>query len=1036
MKIISGVLATVFIAILLCTPLFSQTNLTGAIVGRAQDSSGAIIPGVEVTIASPSMIGGTRTQVTDEQGAYRFELLSPGTYRVSFGLPGFKTMNIEGVDVTAGITRTIPGTMEVAATGEEVTVTSQAPTIDLEAATVGFNWSQKMIEDLPWSRSLTSISDMIPGARVSSFDIGNSSFGSGSNIASSVGGNNVVIIDGLIWCQTYEDYGSFEEMNITTSMKGADQMGSGITINMAVKSGSNQFHGNFSGSYDNGSMSQSNITPTLLSQGYTPGSSSVTHFRDVYGDIGGPVLKDRVWFYVAYRDAYQGTFVPGFFDVAGGSPAVFWTKLRDPTGKMSYQINSKMKFDASWGLGDKWQPYRGGNSLNPLDSTQDQNAWADQGPVGKFTDIIDSKTTATFQIARGGYWWPAYAYPLNPGQGVQLGLLSGGTQPLPTVNGVTATGTGPIGVRVTDSTTKATDGGYLANYDRPIRWQWNADISHIFNIAGKANEFKGGYFGWWDKDETINFGYPYQELYTYKSLSTDVCPNSNICSNYFLHPNSVTIYDYSNTSATGSGYKGFYLNDKLTANRKLTVNVGLRFDRTTSYEPAQGNNGSMYFTSANKIPRITQVQNPDGSIAVFPIFHQFSPRISFAYDLFGNGKVALKGGYGRYIGMSSSPGSIPGQGAFNPIASRSCTYNNWNGIIPYVPNPGPDGIIGTADDVNLSKACTGGSTTAIRNYAPNLTPSYLDEYEGGIDVGLSRNYALRFNISRKFSIPSQKTINVLTPYSTYTAQTCVPDPGRDGVLSIADGGPTLNPKTGLANNSTDDNPTGPVCTTTVPVANTNFNLTNVLYQDYNRSLHEDESAATYFNLTFNKNYANKWSFVADFGESFSRATSAIPLTPDQMMYNHTGDFPTWNQTFKMNGTYELPKLPLFIGHRSLGGFMWASTFTSQSGAWYGRSAQVTDVRGTTATQLLEGQVGRYPWIFDWDQRISKKFSLGDIQSLEVKWDLFNTMNASTVQTWKSTTSTSSTYLRPDGTPYVPGTILPQRIYEWSASYKF
>src|SRR3954471_6264288 len=86
-------------------PAWAQNQTTGAVTGRATDASGALIPGVEVTISSPAMIGGTRTAPTDEQGSFRFTLLPTGTYRVSFALPGFKTLNIEGVDVNAGATR-------------------------------------------------------------------------------------------------------------------------------------------------------------------------------------------------------------------------------------------------------------------------------------------------------------------------------------------------------------------------------------------------------------------------------------------------------------------------------------------------------------------------------------------------------------------------------------------------------------------------------------------------------------------------------------------------------------------------------------------------------------------------------------------------------------------------------------------------------------------------------------------------------------------------------------------------------------------
>ena len=420
----------------------------------------------------------------------------------------------------------------VSATAEEVTVTSQAPAIDLEAATVGVNWSQKMIDDLPWSRSLTGISEMIPGTYATSYDVGNSNFGNGSSISATLGGRSggtVVMIDGLVWCQTYADYGSFEEMNVTTNAKGADQMNSGITVNMVVKSGGNQFHGNFSTSYQNGSMQSVNVSPTLLAQGYPVGSNKFTHFTDYYGDIGGPILKDKFWFYAAYRQGYQGQFIPGFNSAVGGGAAVSFSELDDPTAKLSYQITSKQKLEAYWGLGRKWQPYRGASALEPQDATQDQNAWADQGPVFTWTDIINSKTTAQVRLSRGGYWWPAYAYSMPSGLGPtiasNLGCASDTTgapcpagttfQPLPLY---TSFGVPNVGAHISDTTSTAVDGSYDTNYSRPIRWQWNGDFSHVMTIGGKANEVKVGYMGWWDKSYSIDFRYPNQQAYIFKSL--------------------------------------------------------------------------------------------------------------------------------------------------------------------------------------------------------------------------------------------------------------------------------------------------------------------------------------------------------------------------------------------------------------------------------------------------------------------------------------------------------------------------------------
>jgi hypothetical protein len=212
------------LALLLCLPAFSQMNLTGTIGGRAQDSIGSIIPGVDVTITSPAMIGGARKAVTDEQGVYRFELLAVGTYRVSFALPGFKTLNLDGVDVTSGSTRTINGAMEVATGAEEVTVTSQAPEIDLEAATVGVNFSEKLVADLPWSRTTSGVYQMIPGTYTTGYDIVDSSDGTALS-APRVGGRpggSVLTFDCLAWCMTSPDFGQFEEVK-SDIRKGADR---------------------------------------------------------------------------------------------------------------------------------------------------------------------------------------------------------------------------------------------------------------------------------------------------------------------------------------------------------------------------------------------------------------------------------------------------------------------------------------------------------------------------------------------------------------------------------------------------------------------------------------------------------------------------------------------------------------------------------------------------------------------------------------------------------------------------------------------
>jgi hypothetical protein len=1067
---ISGLLAVLLICSL---PAFSQT-LTSNITVRAEDSSAAVVPGVEVTISSPAMIGGSRKEITDETGSYRFTLLPPGTYRVSFALPGFKTLNIDDNSVTAGNTITVVGKMEVATTAEEVTVNSQAPTIDLEEATVGVNISQKMMDELPWSRSLYGASMMTPGVYSTGFDIGNSNFGTSSSIAARNGGRsggNVVSVDGLVWCQSYMDYGSFEEMNVSTNAKGADQMNSGITLNTVVKSGGNMFHGNLSTKYQNGSMQSVNASADLVAQGFPVGSNKFTHFTDYYGDVGGPILKDKLWFYTAERWGYQGTYIPGFTNAVGGDPSVFYTELKSITAKLTYQLTPSQKLEAYMGLPDKFQPYRGGNALTPRDATQDQDSWSSQGPMLTYTNIIDPKTTVTAKITRGGYWWPSYTYGFNgdvAGKEPNVAQLINGQlvmAPLPTT---TWTGIQNVGLHISDTTTSAVDGAYYSFYARPIRWQETVDFTRFTSIKQKNNEVKVGFMGWWDKDYTIYPGYPNYESYTYKSLPSETCPNSAICSNYFQHPYRVTVYnDPTKISLAGNGsglYRALYFNDKITWNRKLTLNVGVRWDWNKSVLPAQGNTGEGPYSSAYVIKdSIDYYPNPDGSQAKFPVYSLLSPRLSFAYDVTGTGRIAIKGSYGRYVGITSGPGSQPGIGGADPLNSESCTFN-WDGSMPFKPNFGAQNYLGSPTNVGLVGSCAklqvvNGVTTPVASYHwdPNLKPSYVNEFTGTLDVGISKDYSFRVNIQRKFERNTYKTINLNVPVSAYTAARCVTDPGPDGILGTAD-----------------DVPNG-ACFSAVPTSNPVLNApASTYYAPNDESTHEGDNSFTAYVFTFNGKYANRLNFVGSYGIDMSHTNPLNPFTtvngtvygtyapsatcptptgvtnpsgtsfkcegPNAFAYNAAiAAAPTvWSQSLKMSGIYGLPDLLPFFSKYHLGGVQYSAQFISQNGAYYSRVINATDVNGTAQTFLLQNHLGRYPWLNNWDNEIRKKFKIGEgRQTVEFTWDLFNSMNANTIQGWSSTNVSSSNYLQPNHvTPLRPSSILAPRIYEWGVTYKF
>jgi hypothetical protein len=407
--------------------------------------------------------------------------------------------------------------------------------------------------------------------------------------------------------------------------------------------------------------------------------------------------------------------------------------------------------------------------------------------------------------------------------------------------------------------------------------------------------------------------------------------------------------------------------------------------------------------------------------------------LSFAYDVFGNGKVAIKGSYGRYVGITSSPGSQPGQGAQNPLATTSCSYNNWDGSIPFDGrrNFGPDGLMGTADDINLAGSCArsavvNGQVVGINTYHwdENLAANYVSEYTAGVEIGFNRDYSLRFNIQRKFDRNGSKTVSVRLPYSKYTDLRCANDPGRDAKLGTPD-----------------DNPTGQACYYSVPSSDPNFTITDTLYQATDAKTHEGNDHFTGYTVTFNKNYSNRWQYVVAYNVDMAHSVPNNPLTPNGVIENAraalNGGQIEWNQGWKMSGIYGVPDIPLFKGFK-LAGLQYSSSFITQNGSWYNRSAQVTDARGTTQSLTVENHVGRFPWVRTWDQSIRKKFKLNESgHSLEFTWELYNSTNEATIRGWRSTTVNSSLYLQPNGvTPLRPSSILAPRIYEWGVTYKF
>ncbi len=917
--------------------------ITGTITGRVLDTSSGVLPGVEVSITSPSMIGGARTAITDEQGVYRFTQLASGEYRVSFKLAGFKTLNIESVRVDVGATMTINGKLDIDSLSEEVTVISDTPVIDLQSTSVGVNWDEKQMEDLPYGRGIRGLARLVPGLSPTQFDVGGNTVGGSTTTgARSYGrsGQELIKFDGVVWDQFFGDYNTYEQVQVSAAAKGAEAQSPGVTLSFVIKSGSNKFSGMYLGAWQDGAFQGNNVTPELRAQGYDPGTNKFTRYNDVSLDLGGPILRDKLWFYGAYGYNYSGLFIPGFIEERTGEQVEYFTRLDNPTIKLTYQMSQNNKFELSQQYNRKWQPYRNASRFVPLEATQNQIAWTAIGPAAKWTRILSQSMTFDVGFNRSGYWWPDYAWTDD--------------------------------LRAEDLTTTQTRGAFLELRRDPVRWGYNGTYSWFTNLNNMNHEIKSGFLGYHSTNKVESYGYPNQQNYRYRSLPGDT--------NLFLRPDSVRVFDYPNLTNAGVSFNSWFINDMVTLTQRLTLNAGIRFDRYGSWLPEQGNPGTGPYSTLNIYP-----ENHD-----FPTYNAWSPRVSMIYDLSGNGRVALKGSYGRYAASGSgvTAASGPVASSVNPAATRQTTYR-WNGTIPYVPNP-----------ADLQTVTGGGG--GIRILDPNLAAEGMDEFTGGVDLGLNRDWTVRLNVVRKLDWGGNKQLDQAQPFEAFTDRRTGVDPGRDNIAGTADD--------------------GIVEVWSVPNTYPTFGQINTFTTNTSDNEGEDDYWA--FEATASRRYASGWSFLGSYSWDRRDVSNITPRNPNEQRYNW--ELPETYQGLRFNGTYELPWQ-----------FLVAATYTAQAGEYFPRVVQVRNALNTLVNVTVEGQAGRYEWVKLADLRFSKLFRFGS-QSIEGMFDLFNVTNTSVVL--RRVTTNGPNYLQPLATGGIDAAsanpIPAPRIFRLSVRYKF
>src|SRR5437870_5134416 len=351
---------------------FAQASLNGLV----KDSSGAVLPGVTVEAASPALIEKVRSAVTDSSGQYHIENLRPGTYSITFTLTGFSTVKREGIELTGSFTATVNADLKVGAVAETIIVTGETPVVDVVNAKQLETVSGETLGAIPTARLYHSIATLVPGVSVSgSQDVGGLAgpVTVTFNMRGGPGNEGRLTLDGLSLgaslngtgvSYTVADVPNAQEIVFTTAGALGEIEVGGPAMNLVPRQGGNKFSGSFFGNWANDSLQTSNYTDAIRAAGLSA-PNLMQKIWDTSGAVGGPVSRDKLWFFAATR--YQGNrkLVAGMFDnLNAGNPAA-WTYVGDKTSqsrddgtwksfnvRMTWQASPRNKFsfyeDQQW----------------------------------------------------------------------------------------------------------------------------------------------------------------------------------------------------------------------------------------------------------------------------------------------------------------------------------------------------------------------------------------------------------------------------------------------------------------------------------------------------------------------------------------------------------------------------------------------------------------------------------------------------------------------------------------------------------------
>ena len=926
----------------------AQIAITGKITGVVTDASGAAVPNATVTVKSTSLMS-ARTTNTGADGSYLFDLLPPGAYEVNVTAKGFRTVSETGVVITAGFTATVNAKLQVGEVTQTVQVEGE-PVVDLQNNQTATTFDQTLLQDIPSGRDPWSTVAQMPGVTSSTFDVaGNNSYQqSAMQVHGSTQAEQIYSFNGLDlnwpgsnggYTQFYTNHDSFDEFQVVADNAPASVPIGGIYMNMVTKSGSNELHGQALIYYLT-AATQAGAKFPIYNGNPVKSGSPFDSTRDTTASLGGAVIKDRWWLFGSYRRYDLRQEILSVTDQAG-NPVVDVNHQTNTDLRSDWQINSKNKFSFVWLYNEQNRFFRRDTSYSFV--TQEAS-WLQIEPAyileGLWTSQVTNNLLLDFRV---GY--NKIVFPLSYQPGVTSADLN-----VQDVTLSTETGAAPYQFANPAWVLKWTAGGswykpnWAGNHNFQFGFEWGKSYnSYVYNVNQGINVL-------------LNNGAPYQIL----AYNT---PTSQ--KNYFR-----------DTS--------FFLQDTWNIKRRLTLNLGLRYDNFFTYYPVQNSNPNETFSQLFPITTYPASGN-------LVDWNNVSPRIGVAIDPTGKGTSVIRFGYGIYYimqgtGLAETANPVGLSGKY--YAWTATSWTPADGIPPesqWLPNGA-----NTNPVAEFGGSSTHINTNMSRPYSEEVSAGYEKQLWHDLRVGATYYYRTKKNL-----IGLENTAVSKSDY--------VP-------ITTLNGNPIINPITNQPLTLYSFQPSNPALYAAFNYVVTNIPLLNT--NSYNG-----------LEITAVKRLSNKWQLLAGltiqrqkgvYGRGFSDEATGDNFTDPNNDINRNNNYLNLDATyvFKVDSTYELPfKIGTSVNFQHYTGFPLQPTETFN----------VPNGQGVAVGEsiiLQPAGIQRLPGVNMLNLRLSRDFNIHERWRLTPTVDFFNVTNAQTVI--GEVTTYGSNYLYPYSTinPFV------------------